>query len=503
MASLMGKNRLLPILAGIAVLAVALVVYRSATKPGPVIAEPGAPLAATPVPTTVDADTPADTITAISGQAELLQTEIQQARQQADTLRDENRALTDQLATLTEDITTQIQTALTQQQEQSTANVSGLEARLQSMTSSFQELSRDLTGRMSSVEENTEVPLGLGLDATQYQSGQVVDGSAVDPVVWINPMDLAPIQTTPTDPTATSPTELNSSNALFPANGSQPSGSSSAVTRLSQIGSPLQTGNTNQTEVGPSIVPYYTLPDLSVLANSTALSSLIGRVYLEDRVINPYPFKIIVGRDNLTANFKDLPEQITGMIFGGYAEGDWPLSCVRGTINAATFVFDDGTIKSAYPGDPGTRPDDSGFQPEGLGYISDPYGNPCILGEQVTDAPKFLFQRALLAGAEGYAEALRRQQIDTINLTGPEGTSSQEIFNGDAADFARANVYVSAIQETTDWIRERQRQSFDVIYVPPAHSVVINLEQELRVDLDTNGRRLDYNNETDINAQLD
>lgn len=498
----MARNRLLPLLAGIAVLAVAIIFYRSATKPGPLVAKPGAPLAATPVPSTVDADTPADTITAISGQAELLQKEIQQANQQADTLRDENRALTDQLETLTQDISTQIETALATQQEQSTANVSGLEARLQSMTSSFQELSRDLTGRISSVEENTEVPFGLGLEATQYQSGQVVDGTTVDPVVWINPMDLAPIQTTPSDPSA-EPTALNSSSALFPANGSQPSRSSPAVERLSQIGSPLQSSDTTQTESTPSVIPYYTLPDLSVLANSTALSSLIGRVYLEDRVINPYPFKIIVGRDNLTANFKDLPEQITGMIFGGYAEGDWPLSCVRGTINAATFVFDDGSIKSAYPGDPGTRPDDSGFQPEGLGYISDPYGNPCILGEQVTDAPKFLFQRALLAGAEGYAEALRRQQIDTINLTGPDGTSTQEIFNGDAADFARANVYVSAIQETTDWIRERQRQSFDVIYVPPAHSVVINLEQELRVDLDTNGRRLDYNNETDINAQLD
>ena len=230
---------------------------------------------------------------------------------------------------------------------------------------------------------------------------------------------------------------------------------------------------------------------------------MIGRVYLDDRVINPYPFKVVIGRDNLTANFKDLPEQINGLIVGGYTEGDWPLSCVRGTITAATFVFDDGTIKSAYPGDPGSRPEDSGFQSEGIGYISDPFGNPCILGEQVTDAPKFLFQRALLAGAEGYAEALRQQQIDTVSFAGPDGTSTQEIFNGDAADFARANVYVSAIQETTDWIRERQRQSFDVIYVPPAQRLVVNLEQELRIDLDTNGRQINYHRGGATNARLD
>lgn len=498
----MGRNRLLPLLAGIAILAVTLIVYRAATKPGPVTAEPGEPLAATPEPITVDADSPADTIRSISGQAEMLQTQIEEARQEADSLRNENRALNEELEIQTQQISSLIEDKLAEQRAQSDETVSGIEKRLRTMTSSFQRLSDNVTERLSSVEQNTEVPIGLGLD-TRYESGQVIRGEAVDPVVWINPLDLPAVDTAAASPPLSDTTTQSTRNVLFPVNGTP--AETSTVQRLQQrVGTTLSNATSPSSATSdPDIVPYYTLPDLSVLANSTALSSLIGRVYLDDRVINPYPFKVVIGQDNLTANFKDLPEEINGLIVGGYTEGDWPLSCVRGTITAATFVFDDGTVKSAYPGDPGSRPEDSGFQSEGIGYISDPFGNPCILGEQVTDAPKFLVQRALLAGAEGYAEALRQQQIDTVRFVGPDGTATQEIFNGDAADFARANVYVSAIQETTDWIRERQRQSFDVIYVPPAQRVVVNLEQELRIDLDTSGRQINYHRGGRTNARLD
>ena len=45
----------------------------------------------------------------------------------------------------------------------------------------------------------------------------------------------------------------------------------------------------------------------------------------------PYPFKVLIGPDNLTANGIDIPD-VAGAVVSGTASGDWTLSCVRGQI---------------------------------------------------------------------------------------------------------------------------------------------------------------------------
>src|SRR3546814_8579399 len=59
----------------------------------------------------------------------------------------------------------------------------------------------------------------------------------------------------------------------------------------------------------------------------------------------PYPFKVLIGLDNLTANGIDIPD-VAGAVASGTASGDWTLSCVRGQIRSVTFVFQDGTIRT-------------------------------------------------------------------------------------------------------------------------------------------------------------
>ncbi|MER0688211.1 TIGR03752 family integrating conjugative element protein, partial [Pseudomonas aeruginosa] len=51
----------------------------------------------------------------------------------------------------------------------------------------------------------------------------------------------------------------------------------------------------------------YTLPQNSTLMGSVAMSALIGRVPVDGTVNDPYPFKILIGPDNLTANGIELP----------------------------------------------------------------------------------------------------------------------------------------------------------------------------------------------------
>lgn len=78
---------------------------------------------------------------------------------------------------------------------------------------------------------------------------------------------------------------------------------------------------------------------------SVAMTALIGRVPVDGTVNDPYPFKVLVGPDNLTANGIDIPD-VAGAVFSGTASGDWTLSCVRGQVRSITFVFHDGTIRT-------------------------------------------------------------------------------------------------------------------------------------------------------------
>lgn len=128
------------------------------------------------------------------------------------------------------------------------------------------------------------------------------------------------------------------------------------------------------------------------------LRTLIGRLPINGTVTDPYPFKVLIGKDNLTANGIELPD-VEGAIVSGTASGDWTLSCVRGQVNSVTFVFSDGTVRTL------PRPDTSnnaGGQNNnaqakqdtgtsgGIGWISDENGIPCIGGERKSNASTYL-----------------------------------------------------------------------------------------------------------------
>jgi len=494
----MEGNRLLTVCAVVAVLAAAVLGYRAFQSGRVPSVDPGRDLAGVPTPRTPDSDGPADTLKAIKGAQDAQDAKIDAANARIERVLAENAAYREQIEGLSEanrelveQISRRVDERVAAASDETNETLSGVNEALRTIRGSFSELGSSVDSLKTRIEsDDTEVPVGLGLTPS-YPSGTVIEGHEAVPVVWINPLDSRP----GTDGVAGTPrtgegggSRAAPSGQLFASTTTAAADGRATATRFATAAAPSP--DLAAARPADSPVPYFTLPDLSALVNSTSLTALIGRVYIDDEITNPYPFKIVVGRDNLTASGFELPDAIESMIFEGYGVGDWPLSCVRGYLNAATFIFDDGTVRSAYPGDPGSRPESATVVENAIGYISDPWGNTCVPGRRITDAPAFLAQRTLLAGAEGYASALREQEIERVTFAGPDGAGSSSVVNGDALDFARASAYVGAVRETTDWLRERQQQSFDAIYLPSGGNVTINLQQELRLDLDLDGRRI-------------
>jgi len=237
------------------------------------------------------------------------------------------------------------------------------------------------------------------------------------------------------------------------------------------------TSTVNQPPDKPEPIPFYTVPANATLMNATAWTALLGRIPIGGRVQDPWRFKILTGADNLAANGVRIPN-LVGMVWSGMAVGDLALRCVSGELYSVTYVFTDGAINTVR---------NQGNQP--LGWISDDSGIPCVPGELKTNAPSFLatrtFMLALEAGAQAYADA------QTTRTVGPLGDSRTTVTE-DVGRYALGETLAGGADEARRWFDQRQRQSFDAIFVPPGARLTINVEQEIPIDYRPDGRRVSY-----------
>lgn len=303
----------------------------------------------------------------------------------------------------------------------------------------------------SSGGPGSDIPVGLGYDASLPN----------DAVRWVEPLDApAPGQ----------------NDGGFPA-------------RLESLVNPVARegrGSTGNPGVAPR-VPVLTVPRNSTLVGARGFTALIGRIPVRGQVVDPFPFKILVGQENLAANGFVMPE-LFGMVFSGRAVGDWTLSCVRGEIFSVTYVLQDGSIQSYPEG----NIQDEALQP--IGWISDPYGVPCVPGERKSDAQRFLSQRIGLSAAAAAAQAAAAAETATT-LSGVTGTATTTV-TGDIDRFVRNRTASQSIEEVSRWLGERQEQSFDAIYVPPDHELVVHVTRELPIDFDPQGRKVNHHVES-------
>ncbi|MYE11438.1 MAG: TIGR03752 family integrating conjugative element protein [Gammaproteobacteria bacterium] len=241
-------------------------------------------------------------------------------------------------------------------------------------------------------------------------------------------------------------------------------------------------------EEAPPVRPVYTIPKNATLIGARAFTALIGRVPVgeEARVTDPYFFKLLIGRDNLAANGHEIPE-IAYAVASGEAVGDWTLGCVSGDVTSLTFVFADGRVATV-PEARDVSEGGTGTRAVRLGGLSDDHGNPCVAGERITNAGAYLGQSAAALTLGAAAEGLAAAQT-TAYAGGVAGTAAT-VVDGDLGRYAAGRGLSGAAQEVARWLRARQAQEYDAVYVAPGARVAVHVDEELRIDYDPAGRLL-------------
>ncbi|MBD2806791.1 TIGR03752 family integrating conjugative element protein, partial [Xenorhabdus sp. ZM] len=318
-----------------------------------------------------------------------------------------------------------------------------------------------LTERLNSAPLTVpDSPLPPGTGSYPYS---VNAGTGQDDLIWITPADEKPANGQGfghSNPPAQYPTSFLSESPAVGKNQSQ---------QASLENFPKEEKHK----------PVYTLPENATLTGSQAMTALLGRVPVNGTVTDPYPFKILIGKDNLTANGIELPE-VEGAVVSGSASGDWTLSCVRGQVNSITFVFQDGTVRTL-PG--------SGQKTGNIGWLSDENGIPCISGERKSNASTYLPTLFALSAMNSAGDALNESQR-TAQTNGTGGLTTA--LTGNAGQAALGKAMSGGMKDMSDWLKQRYSQTFDAVYVPPGARVVVHITQPLAIDYETKGRKVRY-----------
>lgn len=399
----------------------------------------------------VGGDTPEDTLRTLIGALNKVRAEQKRLSQQNSDILKEN----DQLKHQRLDVVSQIDAAVAAIRQDDEQRQRTLQDEQQSLLAQIDLL----TERLNSTplpSQDSQMPLGLGLTGSQYAANPV---RGQDEFIWVTPADEKPvdIQNVAYGKLATK----------FP------------TSFLSEQPATEQNTPPNSSLKEEIEKPVYTLPENATLVGSQAMTALLGRVPVNSTVTDPYPFKILIGKDNLTANGIELPE-VEGAVVSGSASGDWTLSCVRGQVNSITFVFQDGTVRTL-PG--------KGQNQQGIGWLSDENGIPCISGERKSNATTYLPTLFALSAMNSAGDALNESQR-TAQTHGAGGITSA--LTGNAGQAALGKALAGGMNDITEWLKQRYSQTFDAVYVPPGASVVVHITQSLAMDYETKGRKVRY-----------
>ena len=247
----------------------------------------------------------------------------------------------------------------------------------------------------------------------------------------------------------------------------------------------------------PKGIPYYTIPAGSDLGHTTLLSALIGEVPVEGKLMQPlFPFSAIINRgDLMAANGIPLPPEVSGMKVNGYAIGVGSfldnISCVRAYVTSALFVFADGHFVTV--GKEQMNGSAEMVNNDNIGYLTTPYGNPCIKGQYFTNAPRVLAAMIAAGSIQGIGSAVSQWQMTT--MAGEGGLTQSP--TGSFGKYLVGGAVSEGSIKAADWLEKRIQGSFDMVFVPASigyHSTQMSLHitQTINLDKEPNGRLLNY-----------
>lgn len=457
-------NKLVPLLGAVVLTLTGYILYQHSEPPG---VQPGAPMTEVPLPPTqkgADADTPQETLkTVIAGYTQL--------NAQVASLVDENHRLREENARkqrTEERIRDQLRRELRTEMK---AELEGMKGRQTADSPSLLESALGPGG----------LPGGFGFDSGQRDGGSGAAKAAAAAPTRVLPLGYEMGKGADGKEGVVKKLALADTGAARGAKGAQ-------------------AASTPARKAAPPATPYFTIPENATLTGVANMTAIVGRVPVDGKVTDPMQFKLLLGPENLAANGHYLPRDLTGVVVSGIAIGDMTLSCSEGLIQSLTFVFADGSIQTVSRRNNGTTPlfgatgTTVGQMPSlagapKLGWISDRYGNPCIPGRFVTNAPAHLTDaiglRSLAIAGQAAAAA---QTTTTENVF---GTASSRV-TGDKGAYILGQLVSGATDEVTRWIMRRLSNSFDAVVVPAGGEVVVHIDSEIPIDKSPAARRLDY-----------
>ncbi|OOF52322.1 integrating conjugative element protein [Rodentibacter trehalosifermentans] len=399
----------------------------------------------------LEGDTSKDTVRTLIGKVKENNRRFDEVISQNDRLAKENERLKNQ----TSNTDYQIQQAVQ-------AETGALLAEINSLKNQVLQAGQQMTGNIQRPADNAPLPINGASSSSIIETHGGMS--------WVNPSDMRTVD----DKGNPLPIGVTGVGIGFPKMFNDDINTIKNATNLG-----TGSANTGNTSGLSTATPFFTIAANSTLTNSIAMTALVGRVPIDNNVTEPYPFKLLIGRDNLIANGIELPD-IEGAIVSGTASGDWTLSCVRGDVKSLTFVFSDGRIVSTKTN--GSKENDD------IGWLSDPHGVPCIPGERKTNAPEYLTTNFLLTGASAAAQGLSSSQSTTI----VDGGAVIGAVTGDNGKYILGQALGGGLKETANWFRQRYGQTFDAVYVPPGREVAVHIDKQIDIDYDRMSRKVKY-----------
>lgn len=444
-------------------------------------------------------DTPGDTMRTLVAESKQLKAQIGEVINQNKQQKQENDELKQRLSTIDQNIDKKLASAQDNLKQDSQRQQQGLINTLKSQMGDLSTFGKEHSN------SNSDLPIGLGVQPGDGQQFKKTDGNSSD-ILWIDPEDATPIDATG-KPIAKG-SSLSASGFNFPTSFGQSvdSGQKALTTSAQQVSDDVG----GQQQARKKVRRVYTLPQNSTLMGSVAMSALIGRVPVDGTVNDPYPFKVLIGPDNLTANGIDLPD-VAGAVASGTASGDWTLSCVRGQIKSMTFVFTDGTVRTLPAPNQGGNQQQNNNQASsgqqqpvqgGMGWISDAYGIPCISGERRSNAAQYIGSQALITAAgAGAASLIKTDGSSSSYVSTASGTLGTTGISGNEA---MGRILGQGVSDISTWVNKLYGQAFAAIYVQPGAQVALHLDQELDIDYEIKGRKVNYTTGgSHVSANLD
>lgn len=289
--------------------------------------------------------------------------------------------------------------------------------------------------------------------------------------------------------------DMSQQNAVLDGSGTQKDMRSAASNNSKPNLPSHYTGGSS--ENGSDNQSFYTIPSNATLAKTTLMTNIIGEVPVSGKLVEPaMPFKGIIGKkDLLASNGMKLPEDLGGIVISGYSVGNMSLSCARMYVTQVLFTFQDGSF-TVYPKENKVNGNDI-YPKDALGYLSDKFGNVCLTGQYITDAPKVIASLTAFGGMAGFGQYTAQSQTTTYS----DADSSSTEMTGDALKYGLGNAVGTGSDTALKWYTQRVSDIFDAVYIPKMtndgktlREFVFNATQTIPIDVSDKSRKLQYDN---------